>query len=124
MALTRNPDPRADKLAALAERYGISIRESIDDCKDSAEEDLFMHLFHGDDGADPEPIHRWAAVTSAGEFHFIYPLFDDREGAEERATEYPDDDIYAESPVAVVDLDGPEPYGTVYRLVRLIAVFE
>jgi hypothetical protein len=130
VALTRNKDPRANKLAALATHYGIAIRTTIDDCRSSAEEDLFFHLFHGEDGEEAEPINRWCAVTAAGEGTFLYPLYADREDAEARTVEYPADDIFSESPVAIVDLDDDAEtmdgarMGLIYPLVKLVAVFQ
>ena len=123
MALSPNTEPRAEKLRALADVYGIAVRERIEDCENSAEEDLLLHLFHGDPGDDAEPISRWCAVTASGEYTYLYPRYETRAEAEAKTVEYPDDDIYSESPVAVVDLDGEGEAGTVYRLKKLIAVF-
>lgn len=129
MALTRVDSTRAERLERLAVWYGIAIRDTIDDCENSAEEDVFSYLYHGDPGFDAEEIHRWCAVTSVGEHHYLYPLYDERGEAEEKTVEYPDDNIYTESPVAVVDLDGTDIFpdenrGRVYRLVKLVPVFE
>lgn len=121
--MKRSDYPRAAKLAALAERYGIAIRDSIQACENSAEEDLHLYLFFDEANEKPEPIRRWCAVTSSGELTYLYPNWDTRSDAESRTVSYVDDDIYAESPLAVVDLDGYGPAGDIYPLEKVVAVF-
>ena len=51
--------------------------------------------------------------------------FGTREQAERRTIEYVSDDIFAETPVAVVDLDATDaPWGRLYPLIKLIPEYE
>ncbi len=113
---------RKDKLHLLAEHYDIPIQDRVEDCVSSSEEDLLEYL-------DGEwHIDRWVAVTyhdgDNGGVHYL-KTFQTREAAAEYTVEHVTDDIFIESPVALVDLDdNVEPYGRIYRLKELIPIYE
>lgn len=109
---------RRVRLAALALKYWIPCYEEFERCDSAAAEDMWQYL-HGD-----EVIEQWAAVTMHdGDSHFV-KTFPNRRQAEEHSVEYVSNDIFAESPVAIADLDDDsEPWGKLYPLVKLIPVF-
>lgn len=112
---------RKERLRRLAVHYRIPIRDEIDQCVTSSEEDLLEYL------EDEWHIDRWVSVTyndSEGGIHYL-KTFQTRDAAAEHSVEYVTDDIFTESPVALVDLDDPvEPFGKVYRLKKLIPIYE
>lgn len=114
-------DQRRERLIKLAELYYIPVREEQDHY-DSASEEDFAEYLHGH-----VHIDRWVAVTyhDSEASHFYVKTFPTREQAEQHTIEYVSDDIFTETPIAVVDLDDPiEATGKVYRLMNLIPIFE
>lgn len=106
---------RMARFVALCEQYGIEIK-SEGPWTDSASEDASLIV----DGTDP--LHRWIAVTKAGEFIYLAPC-ESRQEAINRTVEYVCDDIYAESPLAIVDLDRGGSRGACYPLVALVPTY-
>jgi len=114
-------EERRKKLAALGSKFFIELRDEIEECDSASEEDLWEYL-RGDKWIDP-----WVAVTyhDGDSSHYYLKTFATRREAEDYTIEHVTDDIFTESPVAVVDLDDPtEPWGKEYRLLRLIAIYE
>lgn len=89
-------DRRREALRALAGTHGLTIGSY----RTTANEDISE--FFGD---DPTRIERWAAVTAGSEIRYIYPLYQRKSDAVAKATEHIGDSIFAEFPVAVVNLD-------------------
>lgn len=85
---------RRERFAALLAAHG----QTPDDYDEEVEEDPRPYLY-GD-----EPISRFVCVTANSGKTYFYS-FDSRGAAESRACEYADDSLFAETPVAVVDLD-------------------
>lgn len=107
---------RMVRFTALCERYGIALK--TEGWNDSAEEDVAA-IVAGDD-----PLYRWIAITQAGEFVYLKPC-PTRRDAIDRTVENANDDIWAESPVAICDLDrGDNPWGRIYHLLALVPVYE
>lgn len=95
---------RLERLRKLAE-------EHVEPGPNTGAEDIAEYLPEGfgpyrrdGDGSVCRP-KRWAAVTRAGDLGYVYPAYDTAEDAQDRAVAYVGDDIYAEYPVCVVDLD-------------------
>ena len=86
---------RAERFTKLIESYG----HEPDDYDAGEEEDPRIYL----DGT--ETLERFCCVTAHGEKTFFLPAFDAPAVAMARAVEYATDNIWAETPVAVVDLD-------------------
>lgn len=114
-------EKRKQSLANLARKHDIPQCDSIEACNSSSEEDLLEYL------SGEVHIDRWVAVTyndSEGGFYYL-KTFPTRERAEEYTIEHVSDDIFTESPIAVVDLDDPiTAHGKIYRLLKLIPVYE
>lgn len=107
---------RMVRFTALCEHYGIALKTK--NWNDSAEEDAAA-IVAGDD-----PLYRWIAITRAGEFVYLKPC-PTRQDAIDRTIENASDDIWAESPVAICDLDNDsEPWGRIYHLLSLSPVYE
>lgn len=92
-----------DTLRRIIDNYGVNLFRA-----DSGAEDLKTYL----DGTSV--CGEWAAVTASagdsGEVVYVYPYYDTRDDAIERATRYMDDDILQEMPRAVVNLDTGETW--------------
>lgn len=104
---------RRCKLIALAERYWIEVRETQDACTGVNEEDLWELLNH------VQALQRWVSVTQVGggadNQRFFLKTFGSREAAEDYALENFGDDMFAEFPKAICDLDAVvEPWGKLY----------
>jgi len=56
------------------------------------------------------PIERFVAITSAGSCTYVKPAGGDVDCAKSTAVDYITNDLYAEMPVAVVDLDNGNTY--------------
>lgn len=111
---------RKERLRRLAVHYWIDT-EKRDHYDSASAEDLAEYLYGG------THIDQWVAVTYHGgdSSHYYLKTFPTRKQAEEHAIEYVTDDLFTEVPISVVDLDDPvEPYGKVYRLKKLIPIFE
>lgn len=95
---TRKMSARHDAIRALADEFYIAYEGPE---RTSSDEDIRELL-------DAEHLPQWAAITTAGQGEdqvwYIYACETQRE-AQKRAFEHLGDDIYAEMPVAVVDLD-------------------
>lgn len=93
---------RLDTLKELLERY----KQTVDDYDTDVEEDLRPY-FNG-----KEEIGRYCCVTAhdydLGSKYFFLVSFDTLEQAQSRATEFMADDLYAERPISIVDLDTGE----------------
>ena len=75
-----------------------------------------MYLF-ADEYGDSEPIHRFATVTSAGEFVYVKAQADTWSDAIQLLGANVTDSLYSESPVGLLDLDTGE-----YHAVRRVEV--
>lgn len=96
---------RHKRLKALIRKLDVNPERYDKD----VEEDLRPYL------SGKKEIQRYAAVTlhhydEGGFKHFIYPAYDTRRGAQDRAVEFAHDDIFAEGPVMVVNLDTGATY--------------
>lgn len=113
---------RRNRLIALAQKYWIPTYEEREKCDSTSAEDMWEYL-HGD-----WEIERWAAITCSTEGSqplYYVKLFDRRQVAVEHSVEYVTDDLFAEFPVALCDLDATEePWGKLYPLKSLIPVYE
>jgi hypothetical protein len=99
---TRDPQtPRTEAYRKLCSDYGIDLDGRS--CH-SGEEDAMDYL------ADPQTIKRYCAVTEHGIWRYAYPDYETPEGARERASEFIDDGLFSEQPVAVVDLDNDQAW--------------
>lgn len=96
MALTAEQQKRRTALLALVKRHDIGLDEPY-----SGAEDLSEML----DDEYPATIHRFGVVTQAAEWTYIYtePTLAD---AQWKAFEFITDDLYRETPIEIVDLDG------------------
>lgn len=98
--------PRQLSLVALCDTHALL----IGDKRTCAGEDaaVYFQLRHADDAeespASVEPS-RYCAVTFAQDHRYVYPLYDTLAAAKAAAVEHVGDDIYAELPLEVVDLD-------------------
>lgn len=92
---------RREALRTLAESHGLTIGSY----RTTANEDISE--FFGD---DPTRIERWAAVTAGSEIRYIYPLYQHKSAAVAKAIEHIGDSMFAEYPVAVVNLDTGRRY--------------
>lgn len=102
---------RAAALAALMQEH----RAEPDDYDAGEEEDVRPYL------TGRRAPRRFVCVTEHNDKPFFLPTFDDAETAQARAVEYMYDDLFAEIPVAVVDLDTgeryyPEPWAMPWRV--------
>lgn len=88
---------RRDAFKALLDRFYAS----PDDYDEEVEEDPRPYL--RDD--DPTPLERYVCVTDHEGRAFFLPTFTDVFSAQARAVEYARDDLFAETPVAIIDLD-------------------
>jgi hypothetical protein len=108
--MTTTDEQREQRLSRLREvirEHGIV----TDTPGVSSTDDLAPYL-SGD-----EPIRRWCAVTQGGEFTYAYPECKSEDEARSLAECNAADSVWAESPVAIVDLDtGDEqrPAGVVW----------
>jgi hypothetical protein len=91
---------RLEKLRALLDAYG----QAPEDYAEGEEEDLRPYF---DGTAEPA---EWVCVTTHNEKAFFLPHFADAAGAMSRAVEFADDDIFAETPTAVVSLDSGQEF--------------
>lgn len=89
---------RREAFKALLARYGAEAENYDTEC----EEDPRPYL------SGEKPCGRYVCVTMHGEKPFFLPEFDDIEAAVARAVEYVTDDIFAEIPAEIVDLDTGE----------------
>jgi len=120
--MSKTSKNREAALTALAEHYDIPVLDENEARCAASTEDLWEYL-HGE-----YHIDRWVSVTyhdgENGGTHYV-KTFTTRTAAENYTVQYVSDDIFAEAPIAVVDLDDPiEPHGKVYRLLQLIPVYE
>jgi hypothetical protein len=84
---------RLEAYRELCDRAGVELDENYSGAEDAG------LIIDGD-----EPCHRYAAVTGAGEY--VYALtYETLEAAQSASGEYLDDDLYAESPRFIIDLD-------------------
>jgi hypothetical protein len=88
---------RLANLTRATERFAIDTSPDT-----TGGEDLAPYL------AGEEPCGIWCAITTGREITYAYPTFADAAAASGRACEDILDDIYAEYPVAVVNLDTGE----------------
>jgi hypothetical protein len=96
---------RADRLKALLEEY----QQNPTDYDEGEEEDPRPYL------SGEEECEEWCCVTVNYTSHgnakyFFLPTFGNRHGAEHRAIEFVEDDLFEELPVAVVNLDTGTSY--------------
>jgi len=98
-------EKRREAFAALIRRW----RQEPEDYDEEVEEDPRPYL------AGDKPISRYVCVTSHDEKTFFLPTFDDRFDAQARAVEYVHDDIWAEYPVEVFDLDTGTHFNPVWQ---------
>ena len=113
-------EARKAALTKLSEKFDIPRVPAGGHCSSASEEDLYEYLHGG------QWIDAWVAVTFGGEdgSHF-FKTFSTRRGAEDWTIENVSDDLFVESPIAVVDLDDPvTPWGRIYRLTKLVAIYE
>lgn len=89
---------RIDALKRACDRFDVEYTSP----RLSSTEDLAPYFY----GA--ETIGEWAAVTECGEWRYIYPDFSHPLDAQNKAVENIGDDIHAESPVAVINLETGE----------------
>lgn len=73
-----------------------------DDYDEDVEEDLRPYLEPG------ARISRWMPITEHGDKMYLYPCYGTLEAAVDRLEEYAADDIFAEVPCGVIDLDTGE----------------
>lgn len=95
---------RRERLQKLIDWYG----QAVEDYDSDVEEDLRPYLNEGH--PEPKAPGRYVCVTQHGEKTFFLPFFDSLGEAQERAVEYVNDDIFAEQPVEVFDLDTGEAH--------------
>jgi len=88
---------RLENLQKVMDNWGIVPDDYDEDC----EEDLRPYFA---DDAEEGP-GQWCAVTEHDSKVFLYPAYPSKESAVWRLEEYVADDIYAETPVGVFDLD-------------------
>lgn len=75
------------------------------------EEDYHQYLLSDEEDGQPyEEIKRWAAVTQATGKRFIYPCYPSMQAAIHRSLEFVNNELYAEWPVCVIDLDRYKVY--------------
>lgn len=84
---------------------------------DTGSEDAWIQLY-----TDEDPLRRFCVVTAAGEHHYALARYDTLEDAKRAATSNVDDDIYAESPVLIVNLDTGARYKPLWCDVPWVAV--
>lgn len=100
-------DARRTALRGLCDKHGLSPND-----KTTAGEDIAPYL------ANEISIARFAAVTRNGEIFYVIPDFATFAAAQGRAFEYVNDDIFAEWPVEVVDLDTGDTLVPDFAMVR------
>lgn len=99
---------RIEALRVLADEFWIVMPPEGHAHAVSNTEDLEPYLL-GEEPIDGPFAAVTAGIGSSGDLHYyIYPGYEDSEGAGRKASENVTDDIYAESPVAVVNLDTGE----------------
>lgn len=101
-------NPRQRALRALAEKHVTADHNT-------GAEDVAAYLPGGfgpykRDPKEAELPKRFVAHTCSAELHYLYADYDDLADAKQRATAFVGDTIYAESPVAVHDLDTGDEY--------------
>lgn len=106
--------PRQKALRKLSFEHGLEI-EHLDHYSDSAREDIAEYFYADrwdtdEPGDTPKPVSRFAVVTEAGEFTYVKADWDTLEAAARAAVENINDDLYAESPYEIVDLDSDDRY--------------
>lgn len=105
---------RLKRLKALIRKLDVNPERYDKD----VEEDLRPYL------SGKKQVHRYAAVTlhhydeSGGFKYFIYPAFDTLRCAQCRAVEFARDDIFAEAPAMVVNLDTGATYAARTKWVK------
>lgn len=102
---------RAANLWELCRYYGVTPGDFSSSAGDDASD--YLPYWDTDDNELATPtkaISRWAAVTSSGEFNYIYPAYDTKEAAKDKAVTNVSDSIYAETPVILVNLDTGSRY--------------
>ena len=87
---------RIDRFRTLMNAY----QQTPEDYDVEVEEDVRQYF-----GDDAVPLSQYCAVTAHDGKMFFYPVYDHLSTAVARAVEYAQDDIYAETPVEVCDLD-------------------
>lgn len=106
---------RAKAVLQLCEDYGLT----VGDASNTGNEDISAYFPADSSGAHlsnwenhvgvvvpPEfDFGKWAALTSAGDFSYIYPEYDTKADAIDKATANIGDSIYNEFPACVVNLD-------------------
>lgn len=95
-------EERRERLTKLMAEYMIDLGDN----SYSGPEDL--REFFPETSEEPEEIGPYAVVTRTGDLTYIYPDYEDLEGAQDKATINIDDGIYAETPECVVALDTGE----------------
>lgn len=107
-----------ENLTARQEAYREVCKQNfieIGDTSNSSGEDSALYFtVLNDEGEKCEPerqAERFCAVTQGEqEIRYAYADYETLEGAQARAIENVDDDIYRETPVEIVDLDTREHY--------------
>jgi hypothetical protein len=96
---------RLENLKISMGKFGVE----VDDYDEDVEEDLRPYLVPGAD------ISQYMAITEHGNKVYLYPCYATLDRAVGRLEEYAADDIYAEVPVGVIDLDS----GDFFRVGRV-----
>lgn len=99
---------RADRLLRLLGEYGQEAR----DYDEGEEEDPRPYL------TGEQECEQWCCVTEHDGKHFFLPTFHTADQAAARAVEYVEDDIWAETPVEVHNLDTGESLYPVWDALR------
>ncbi len=73
-----------------------------DDTSYSGGEDAGLHV------SGEVPLERYCVVTQGGEFTYAKAIWDTLEGAKASAMENVTDEVFQETPVAIIDLDTGE----------------
>lgn len=98
-ALAAQQSLRRAAIRHLANVYGIEDRgPEATQFRTSAEEDLAEYLY------DEVRLGQWCVVTTAGEYTYLH-VVETYNDASSRAEQHIDNDLYAESPHELVDLD-------------------
>lgn len=92
---------RERRLRDLGIRWSLEIGGN----SNSADEDFTEYFV-----SPRQPIRRYAAITTAGDFVYIKADYPNLNEAKEAALANVNDNIYAETPLAVVDLDTGRTY--------------
>lgn len=96
---------KADRLKAyraVLEEFSIDPAEGTHTGAEDAAERIEGHE------SGEEPLNRYCVVKFSGDLSYSYPNYDNLEEAKAFATEDTADTLFAESPVAIIDLDTGE----------------